>query len=135
VLLDRLIAACTSVLPDATVIVHGSLALGDYVPGKSDVDLLVLSDAPADALVVAAERAWKQEPGNFDLRVVRYAVAAAPTRTPRMALGVGAHGDQNTATRSRPSGRPPRPLSSSTSRCADNSPYRRDRASPGRVGR
>jgi hypothetical protein len=94
VLLDRLIAACTSVLPDATVIVHGSLALGDYVPGKSDVDLLVLSDAPADALVVAAERAWKQEPGNFDLRVVRYAVAAAPTRTPRMALGVGAHGDQ-----------------------------------------
>jgi hypothetical protein len=33
-LLDRLAAACTSVLPDATLIVTGSLALGDYQPGK-----------------------------------------------------------------------------------------------------
>jgi predicted nucleotidyltransferase len=75
-LLGRLAAACTSVLPDATVIVTGSLALGDYQPGKSDVDLLVLSDAPTDGLVEAVEQAWGQAPGEFDLRVVRYAAAA-----------------------------------------------------------
>ena len=55
-LLDRLVAGCTSVLPDATVVVTGSLALGDYRPGKSDVDLLVLSDAPTDGLVEAVKR-------------------------------------------------------------------------------
>ena len=69
-LLDWLAAACTSVLPDATVILTGSLALGDYQSGKSDVDLLVLSDAPTDGLVEAVEQAWSQEPGEFDLRVV-----------------------------------------------------------------
>jgi hypothetical protein len=67
-LLDRFPAACTSVLPDGTVIVTGSLALGDYQPGKSDVDLLVLTDAPTDGLVEAVEQAWSQEPGEFDLR-------------------------------------------------------------------
>jgi hypothetical protein len=93
VLKERLIAACMSVLPDATVVVHGSLALGDFQPGKSDVDLLVLSDAPTEGLAEAVEREWKQEPGNFDLRVVRYAVAAAPTRRPHIALSLAAHGD------------------------------------------
>ena len=93
-LLDRLAAACTSVLPDATMIVTGSLALGDYQPGKSDVDLLVLSDAPTDGLVGAVERAWSQEPGEFDLRVVRYAVAARPRRRPQLALGISDYGDR-----------------------------------------
>ncbi len=93
-LLDRLAAACTSVLPDATVIVTGSLALGDYQPGKSDVDLLVLSDAPTDGLVEAVEQAWGQEPGEFDLRVVRYAVAARPRRRPHLALGISDYGDR-----------------------------------------
>jgi predicted nucleotidyltransferase len=93
-LLDRLAAAATSVLPDATVIVTGSLALGDYQPGKSDVDLLVLSDAPTDGLVEAVEQAWRQEPGEFDLRVVRYAVAARPRRRPHLALGISDYGDR-----------------------------------------
>ena len=93
-LLDRLAAACTSVLPDATMIVTGSLALGDYQPGKSDVDLLVLSDAPTDGLVEAVEQAWSQEPGEFDLRVVRYAVAARPRRRPQLALGISDYGDR-----------------------------------------
>lgn len=93
-LLDRLAAACSSVLPDATVIVTGSLALGDYQPGKSDVDLLVLSDAPTDGLVGAVERAWSQEPGEFDLRVVRYAVAARPRRRPHRVLGISDYGDR-----------------------------------------
>jgi Nucleotidyltransferase domain len=60
--------------------VHGSLALGAYQPGKSDVDLLVLSDAPTEGLVGAVEPAWseeQEEQGEFDLRVVRYAAAAS----------------------------------------------------------
>jgi hypothetical protein len=93
-LLGRLAAACTSVLPDATVIVTGSLALGDYQPGKSDVDLLVLSDAPTDGLVEAVEQAWGQAPGEFDLRVVRYAAAARPRRRPHLALGISDYGDR-----------------------------------------
>jgi predicted nucleotidyltransferase len=93
-LLERLRAACESSLPDATVIVHGSLALGDYRPGVSDVDLLVLSDATLDPFPIAVADAWKIEPGNFDLRVVRYSVAASPTRAPRMALYLGAHGGE-----------------------------------------
>jgi len=83
-----------SVLPDATLIVTGSLALGDYRAGKSDVDLLVLSDGSTDGLVEAIEQAWSQEPGEFDLRVVRYAVAARPTRRPQLALGISDYGDR-----------------------------------------
>jgi Nucleotidyltransferase domain/Aminoglycoside adenylyltransferase, C-terminal domain len=93
VLSDRLIAACTRVLLDATVIVTGSLALGDYQPGKSDVDLLVLSDEPTDGLVEAVEQAWSEKPGEFDLRVVSYAVAAQPTRRPQLALGISDYGE------------------------------------------
>jgi hypothetical protein len=93
-LLDRLKDACASVLPDATVIVHGSLALGDYLPGKSDMDLLVVSDASVEGLSEAVEFAWSEESGNFDLRVVRYAVATAPSPNPRMTLYIGAHGTE-----------------------------------------
>jgi Nucleotidyltransferase domain len=92
-LLDRLKAACTSVLPDATVIVSGSLALGGYQPGRSDVDLLVLSDAATDGLVGAVEEAWSEERDEFDLRVVRYAEAAQPTRSPQLRLGISNYGD------------------------------------------
>lgn len=87
-LVERLSDACTRVLPDATVIVHGSLALGDFRPGRSDVDLLVLSDAPTDGLVEEVEREWARAPSNLDLRVVSYAVAAAPTRAPHLRLYV-----------------------------------------------
>jgi predicted nucleotidyltransferase len=40
-LVERISDACAALLPDATVIVHGSLALGDFQPGRSDIDLLV----------------------------------------------------------------------------------------------
>jgi predicted nucleotidyltransferase len=92
-LLDRLMDACTRALPDAKVIVHGSLALGGYQPGKSDVDLLVLSDAPTEGLVGAVEEAWSEEPGEFDLRVVPYATAAQPSRRPQLTLGISNYGD------------------------------------------
>jgi len=96
---DRLVAACSRVLPDATVIVSGSLALGAYRPGESDVDLLVLSDAPSDGLVEAVEQAWIEERGEFDIRVVPYAVAARPTRRPQLALGISAYADGIKVTR------------------------------------
>jgi hypothetical protein len=92
-LLDRLEAACTSVLPDASVIVSGSLALGEYQPGRSDVDLLVLSDAAIDGLVEAVEQAWSEEQDEFDLRVVRYAEAAQPSPRPHLTLGISNYGD------------------------------------------
>jgi hypothetical protein len=83
---ERLSTACTTALPDATVIIHGSLALGDFQPEKSDVDLLVLSDASTAELVESVEREWVLQPISLDLRVITYAVAAAPTRAPHMAL-------------------------------------------------
>ena len=49
---------------DATVIFHGSLALGDFRPGKSDVDLLVLSDLRLPGLVQAVEREWAIDPNQ-----------------------------------------------------------------------
>ena len=90
-LLDRLTGLCRAALPESTIIVHGSVALGDYVPGKSDLDLVVLSDAPTDGLVEAVQAEWKLDPTNLDLRVVAYDVAATPTRTPRMRLYIGVH--------------------------------------------
>ena len=93
-LLERLSLLCRAVLPDCSVIVHGSLALGGYAPGKSDLDLLVLSDATTDGLVEAVQGEWQHDPMNLDLRVVAYEVAAAPTRTPRMRLYVGVHNGQ-----------------------------------------
>jgi hypothetical protein len=36
----------------AGVILHGSLTLGDYLPGRSDVDLLAVVDGPS------ATRGW-----------------------------------------------------------------------------
>lgn len=83
---DRISGACTAVLPDATVILHGSLVLGGFRPLTSDVDLLVVSDAATGGLVAAVEQAWNQEPMNLDLRVVTSDVAARPTREPHMTL-------------------------------------------------
>jgi predicted nucleotidyltransferase len=90
-ILERLITLFKTVLPDSAVIVHGSLGLGDYQAGKSDVDLLVLSDAPTDSLVEAVESEWNREPTNLDVRVVGYRDAASPTPCPRMRLYVGVH--------------------------------------------
>jgi predicted nucleotidyltransferase len=87
-LVQRITRACTARLPDATAIVHGSLALGGYRPGESDVDLLVLSDAPTDGLVETVEREWALHPIDLDLRVITYSAAAAPTRAPLLSLYV-----------------------------------------------
>jgi hypothetical protein len=71
----------------AGVILHGSLVLGDYRPGRSDLDLLAviddpLRDAQVAALTEAFSRQQPQAPGPVDLRLVTRQVAAAPTPAP-----------------------------------------------------
>jgi Domain of unknown function (DUF4111)/Nucleotidyltransferase domain len=69
------------------VILHGSLALDDYLPGRSDIDLLVvvqhpLTDAQLAALTEALAGHRRPAPAPVDLRVVTRQVAASPTPAP-----------------------------------------------------
>jgi Aminoglycoside adenylyltransferase, C-terminal domain/Nucleotidyltransferase domain len=71
------------------VILHGSLTLDDYVPGHSDIDLLVVIDDPlGDARLAALTEAMTSRraaaPGPVDLRLVTRQVAASPTPAPPM---------------------------------------------------
>jgi predicted nucleotidyltransferase len=75
--------------PALAVILHGSLVLGAFTPGRSDVDLLVVVAAPLTDTEIGALRgeldALRHDaPGRVDLRVVTRAVASAPTRAPPM---------------------------------------------------
>jgi GNAT superfamily N-acetyltransferase/predicted nucleotidyltransferase len=77
------------------VLLHGSLTLGDYVPERSDIDLLVVVQGPLDdnemaTLTEALARELAGLPNRLDLRVVTRAVAAAPTPAPPMELYVEA---------------------------------------------
>ena len=87
-------------VPVRSVILHGSLATGDFVPGVSDIDLLIVVDEPlsradCDALVAVVRAADPAPAAGIDLHVVLSAVAAAPGRTPALELLVGRHaGDQ-----------------------------------------
>jgi hypothetical protein len=71
----------------AGVILHGSLTLDDYLPGRSDVDLLLVIDDPlGDARLAALTQAVAghrpRAPGPVHLRVVTRQVAARPTPAP-----------------------------------------------------
>jgi Nucleotidyltransferase domain len=97
---ERIAAICRQVLGKilASVIVHGSVALDDFRPAHSDIDLLGVVDRPlldsemaSLTRVVAAEQA--QAPGQVDLRVVTRAAAATPSRAPQMELYVRVHGN------------------------------------------
>jgi predicted nucleotidyltransferase len=88
---EALAQSCAGALGEtvAGVILHGSLTMGDYLPGRSDVDLLVvvdepLSDAHVAALTDAVGAYRPQAPGRVDLRVVTRQVAASPTPAPPM---------------------------------------------------
>jgi Aminoglycoside adenylyltransferase, C-terminal domain/Nucleotidyltransferase domain len=90
---ETLAGSCAAALGPAVagVILHGSLTLDDYVPGGSDVDLLVvvddpLTDSQVAALTEAVER--PRAPGRVDLRVVTRQVAASPTPAPPMELSI-----------------------------------------------
>ncbi|TWD83465.1 nucleotidyltransferase-like protein [Kribbella amoyensis] len=45
-LLDGFVASVVDVVPVVAIWVHGSLALGDFVPARSDLDLVCLTDGP-----------------------------------------------------------------------------------------
>jgi predicted nucleotidyltransferase len=70
------------------VILHGSVATGQYIPDKSDLDLLVIADALDDAARLAltgfAQGITSQWSGKIDLRVVRTVVAKTPSRAPAL---------------------------------------------------
>ena len=87
----RLASRCSDALGDAlvSVILHGSLTLDDFVPGRSDVDLLVvveepLSDEQFAALRDAVNRLCPEASSRVDLRVVTRATAWSPARDPVM---------------------------------------------------
>jgi hypothetical protein len=76
---EELASSCAAALGDAVVaaILHGSLTLGDFVPGRSDIDLLVIVREPlADAQLAAVP--LPDPPARVDLRFVTMASAASP---------------------------------------------------------
>ena len=86
---EVLARSCSEALGDTVtgVILHGSVTLDDYLPGRSDVDLLVigqdpLSDARLAALTEVLAGHRPRAPGPVDLRVVTRRVAASPTPAP-----------------------------------------------------
>jgi predicted nucleotidyltransferase len=88
---DRLASRCTDALGPTvlSVILHGSLTLGDFTPGRSDIDLLVIVEAPlredqVAALRHAVDAARDDAPRRVDLRVVARASTGSPTRAPAM---------------------------------------------------
>jgi len=92
---EDLANACFGVLGTAVAgaILHGSLVLGGYVPGRSDVDLLVviddgLGDEQVEAIEAVVADCVPNAPGRVDLRFVSRAEAAAPSEMPLLDLGV-----------------------------------------------
>jgi hypothetical protein len=78
---DKLVAA----------IVHGSLVLDGFVPGQSDVDLLiVVTDPPLEGDVSALRDAVVAARSRVDLRVVTEETASAPTVSPLLEVGIDA---------------------------------------------
>ena len=80
--------------PAASVIVHGSLASGDFVPGHSDIDLLVvvdhaLADDEIEALISVVRGAGLGGAAGIDLLVATAEVCRAPSPRPALELLVG----------------------------------------------
>jgi predicted nucleotidyltransferase len=93
---SHLAVVCADILgaPTRSVVLHGSLARGDFRPGRSDIDLLVvidgeIDDARADALENLVRRTDLGSASGVDLHVVAADVARAPTREPPLELHVG----------------------------------------------
>ena len=87
--------ACALALDERLVaaILHGSLTLGDYVPNRSDGDLLVVVEDPSiQGHAAALEAAFAEEAesalARVDVRVVTRHVAAAPTPAPPLELTI-----------------------------------------------
>ena len=93
-LADEIVGICTRTLPPlAGAILHGSLATGAFVPGRSDVDVLAIVDEqPSDdelsALGAAVEGLRGHAPVPLDLCVVTTGTAAVPSPAPRVEIYV-----------------------------------------------
>lgn len=92
---ERVAAATVAVLGDDAlgVVLHGSLAMGGYLPGRSDVDLLVVAARPllpsgVEELTAATLTAAADWPARVDYRLVLAPAAARPTREPPMELWI-----------------------------------------------
>jgi hypothetical protein len=85
---EELAACCAAQLGGALVaaILHGSLALGDHVPDRSDIDLLLVVAEPLDDAALAAVP-LPDPPARVDLRIVTRATAAAPVPAPLLEAG------------------------------------------------
>lgn len=88
---DRITACCSRALGTQLVasILHGSLTMGDFTPGQSHIDLLLVvepprSDAEISTLREAVDAVASEALTRVDLRVVTRTVAASPTPTPAM---------------------------------------------------
>lgn len=92
---ERLGRTCVDALGTSveSVVLHGSLASGGFVPGRSDIDLLVvaahpLTDDQLAALADAVRAVAPEAPARVDLRVVTRAVALSPRRDPPLEVEV-----------------------------------------------
>lgn len=104
---------CAKALGDqvVAVILHGSLTLGDFIPGRSDVDLLVVVEQPlADGEINALKKAVKavqaDAPSRMDLRVVTRETSSSPTPTPAMEVGLALEPGQPLTMEKRVTGEP-----------------------------
>ncbi|WP_280236861.1 aminoglycoside adenylyltransferase domain-containing protein [Nocardia cyriacigeorgica] len=93
---EQLAQSCARIIGPATrsVILHGSLATGDFRPGRSDIDLLLLTDiGPTDEQRAALERSVRQadlgDASGIDLHLVLADVARTPTPTPPAEFHIG----------------------------------------------
>lgn len=82
--------------PVISAILHGSLALDDFIPERSDIDLLLvvknhLRPFEGDAVVAAIHRSRRDVAAKVDLHVVTADVAAAPAKSPPLELYVHGH--------------------------------------------
>jgi hypothetical protein len=94
-LADRLAETCSQSLAESliSVILHGSLTLGDYRSDRSDIDLLAivarsLSDSELESLTHAVAVEQANTRCRVDLRVVTETIAASPVEGPPLELYV-----------------------------------------------
>jgi predicted nucleotidyltransferase len=102
----ELLATCEAALAEARsghrgrivgAYIHGSLAHGGYVPGRSDVDVLVVVDEPLTVgqrtSLLRALNAMAPATGRrFDLTIVTAQAASRATRRPAAEVYYGFHG-------------------------------------------
>jgi Domain of unknown function (DUF4111)/Nucleotidyltransferase domain len=101
---DRICGSVLDIVGAAgrSVILHGSLAVGGFCPGRSDIDLLVvidggLTDAQATALEGVVREADVGTAAGIDLHVVTVRAAGTPARAPALELYLGRHRRSPTA--------------------------------------